>query len=150
MKTEKDSKSLEYEITLVWDTKSGGRAFIRDFRPLEFDMPTEFGGGSRFPCPDEHLFSAVGGCLLTTFLYFRKRLRLSLRDLRVSVRGTVDSVGPKGYRITGIEASIAVEVDAREKSKAEKCAELTKDYCHIARSVEAGFPVKVLPNVITS
>jgi len=150
MKTAKDSKSLQYEITLVWDTESGGRAFIRDFRPVEFDMPTEFGGRSRFPCPDEFLFSAVGGCLLTTFLYFKKKLRLSLRDLRVSVRGTVDSVGPMGYRITGIEVSIGVGVDAREKTKAEKCVELAKDYCHITRSIEAGVPVEVLPNVITS
>jgi organic hydroperoxide reductase OsmC/OhrA len=134
---------LEYEVKLIWDNESGGDAYISGFPKLKLDMPVEFGGKGRFPCPDELFFSAVGGCLLTTFLYFKERLKLNLRGLQVSVRGTVDSVGPKGYRIKDIEATFHVEVDEEEKLKAEECTELARDYCHLTRSLERGIPIEV-------
>jgi len=146
----KGFKNLKYGVMLIWDMESGGKAYIRDFPPLELDMPVEFGGKSRFPCPDDLFFSAIGGCLLTTFLYFNERLKLNLRGLQVSVNGTVGSIGPEGYRVTGIEAVIHVEVDEEEKLKAEKCAELTKDYCHLTRSLEHGIPIKVWSDVKNS
>jgi uncharacterized OsmC-like protein len=40
-----------------------------------------------------------------------------------------------------------VDVDEEEKLKAEECAELTKDFCHLTRSLEKGIPVKVTTNV---
>jgi organic hydroperoxide reductase OsmC/OhrA len=135
--------SLEYKVKLVWDNESGGEAYICGFPKLKLDTPVEFGGKGRFPCPDELFFSAVGGCLLTTFLYFKERLELNLKGLQVSIHGTVDSVGPEGYRVTGIEATIHVEVDEREKSKAEECIGLAEDYCHLTHSLERGIPIKV-------
>jgi uncharacterized OsmC-like protein len=110
-------------------------------------MPLEFGGKNRFPCPDDLFFSAIGGCILTTFLYFKNKIKLNLRDLRIVVQGKVNSVGAKGYRIMGIEVFINVETDEREKSKAEKCVELAKDYCHLTRSIEQGIPIKILYDV---
>lgn len=135
--------NLKYNVNLFWDKESGGKAYVRNFPPLRFDIPVEFGGKSRFPCPDELFFSAVGGCLLTTFLYFKERLKLNLRGLQVSVQGTVDSVGSKGYQISSLEIIINVEADEEEKVKAERCAELAKEYCHLTRSLENGIPVKV-------
>ena len=136
-------KNLEYRVKLVWDTESGGDIFIRHFPKLKLDIPVEFGGKSRFPCPDELFLSAVGGCFLTTFLYFKERLRIELRSLQVLVNGTVDYTGPEGYRIKKIEIIIHVEVDREEKLKAEECVELTKTFCHLTRSLEEGIPIKV-------
>ena len=136
-------KNLRYAVELVWDKESGGKAYVRDFPPLGLDMPLDFGGKSRFPCPDELFFSAVGGCVLTTFLHFKERLELSLKGLRVSVKGNVGSIGPEGYRITAIDVLITMEVDDEERLKAEKCAELAKEYCHLTRSLEQGIPIKV-------
>ena len=134
---------LKYEVELAWDKETGGEARIGKFPPLKLDMPIEFGGKGRFPCPDELFFSAVGGCLLTTFLYFKEKLRLHLRGLQVSVKGVVDLIDKKRYQITGIEALIKVETDENEKLKAKECAELARDYCHITRSLEPSFPIKV-------
>lgn len=142
MMKEKDVKKLKFEVTLSWDPEKGGKAQIGTFPPMEFDTPLEFGGESRYPCPDEIFFSAVGGCLITTFLYFKKRLKLDLRGIQVTVQGTVAPVGPKGYRIKGIEAFVNVEADEKERSKAEKCAKLAIEYCHITRSLEDGIPVE--------
>ena len=138
---------LEYQVKLVWDAESGGDVYITGFSKLKIDMPVEFGGKGRFPCPDELFFSAVGGCFLTTFLYFKERLKIKLRDLQILVQGTVKNVGPKGYRISGIQITMNVDVDEEDQLKAEECAELTKDFCHLTRSLETGIPIKVTSKV---
>jgi len=143
-------EKLKYEANLVWDGESGAEVCIGQRHRLRLDMPVEYGGKGRFPCPDELFFSAAGGCLVTTYLYFMRKLRLRLRGLQVSVKGTVGSAGPSGYRIRGIEAAIHVEVDGEERSKAEECAELTRRYCHITRSLEPAFPVEVSIDVRTT
>ena len=143
------SGNLEYNIRLLWDEESGGEAYVRNFPPLQFDMPTDFGGKSRSPCPDELFFSAIGGCLVTTFLYFKNRLDLKLLGLRVSVQGTVGSVGLKGYRIKSIKTALYVEVDEKETVKAEKCAELAKEFCHLTRSLERGVPIEAQYEITT-
>ena len=140
-------KNLEYEVKLIWDKQSGGDAYMRSFPKVKLDMPLEFGGKGRSPCPDELFLSSVGGCLLTTFLYFTERLKLDLRGLKVSVQGMVDYVGPRGYRISEIKILISVEVPRGENSKAEECAELATDYCHLTRSLEEGIRTKILSEV---
>jgi len=134
-------KNLKYEVVLAWDKETGGEAHIGSFPAIRLDMPVEFGGKGRFPCPDELFFSAVGGCLLTTFLYYKKKLRLRLKGLQIPVKGTVDFTGKKGYEITGIEATFKIETDETERAK--ECAELAKHYCHIARSLEPTIPIKI-------
>lgn len=136
-------RNLKYEVELTWDGETGGEAHIGSFPALRLDMPVDFGGKGKFPCPDELFFSAVGGCLLTTFLYFKEKLRLHLRGLQVSVKGAVDLIGKKRYQIMGIEALIKVETDENERLKAKECAELARDYCHITRSLEPSFPIKI-------
>jgi organic hydroperoxide reductase OsmC/OhrA len=137
------SKKLEYEIEVIWDKQTGGHVNIQGFPTTKLDMPVEFGGMSKAPCPDELFFTAVGGCLLTTFLYFKERLTLTLRELRVSIQGKVDYLGPKGYRISEIIIVIYVKVPLNEQSKAEECTELATNYCHITRSLEEGIPLQI-------
>jgi len=91
-------RHLECQIHLFWDGESGGEI---DFKgsALRLDTPVEFGGKGRYPCPDQLLFSAVGGCLLTTFLYFQRKLSFRLDGLQITVGGDIDLDGPEGYRI---------------------------------------------------
>jgi len=138
-------RDLRYEVELAWDKETGGEARSGSFPVIRLDMPVEFGGKGRFPCPDELFFSAVGGCLLTTFLYYKKKLRLRLGGLQVLIKGSVDFIGKKGYEITGIEATLKIETDDTERAK--ECAELAKYYCHITRSLEPAIPIKVSTNI---
>lgn len=144
----KNLQNLEYEVKLDWDMESGGEARIDNFPAVKLDMPKEFGGKGRFPCPDELFFSSVGGCLLTTFLYYGRKLRLPLHGLQVAVKGAVDLVG-ETYQVTGIEVVIKVETDENEKSKAEECIELAKYYCHIIRALEQAVPIKTSAEIQT-
>ena len=140
---------LKYEVELTWDRESGGKVCVGKFSTLTVDMPVEFGGKGRFPCPDELFFSAVGGCLLTTFLYFKEKLKLRLEGLWVLVKGTVELLGPEGYRITGIDAVIRAETGENEKQRAEKCAEFAKEYCHITRTLERAIPIRISAEIQT-
>ncbi len=135
-------ENLKYEIRLVWDGKSGGTVNLKD-STLRLDTPVEFGGGGRYPCPDELFFSALGGCLLTTFLYFKRKLRLHLQDLQISIKGNVDFIGPEGYQVTGINALLQVKTTKGENRKLRDCVELTRDYCHLTQALEKSIPIEI-------
>ncbi len=135
-------ENLKYEIRLMWDGKSGGTINLKD-STLRLDTSVEFGGSGRYPCPDELFFSALGGCLLTTFLYFQRKLRLHLRDLQILIRGNVDFIGPEGYRVTGINALLQVKIAKGEDRKLRECVELAREYCHLTQALEKSIPIEI-------
>jgi organic hydroperoxide reductase OsmC/OhrA len=140
-------KKIEYKVDLSWDGKSGGEITLPKGSTLHIDIPKEFGGEGRYLCPDELFFSAVGGCLLTTFLYMHKKLKFNLKGLRISVDGDVESHGPEGYRVTGTHVNLNVETDDKGKDEAQDCVEMTKKFCHITRSIERCMLVEVSSKV---
>lgn len=116
---------------------------MEKFPTFGLDMPIEFGGQGRYLGPEELLLSSVGGCLLTTIVWFKKQMHIvSLEGLRVGVEGTWEKLR-EGYRITKIGAAIKFQVKQDERKKAEKCVEMAKNFCHITRSLEKGIPTEV-------
>jgi uncharacterized OsmC-like protein len=105
------------------------------------DAHPEFGGEGKDPCPDELFLTSIGGCLLTTFLYVRRKLKLPLVDLKVSVSGEVRLEGPEGYRLTSVDATIYVKTLKGQEARAEECVKLTRDFCHLTRLVEEMVPL---------
>lgn len=134
---------MKYQIKLSWDGKSGGELNFKNYPKMRLDTPIEFGGTGRYPCPDDLFFSSVAGCLLTTFLYFKRKLKLHLEGLQILINGNVDFIGPKGYRITRVKAVMHIKTRKNEEEKVKKCVELTKDFCHITRSIEKTIPIEI-------
>jgi len=135
---------LEFRAVVEWDGETGGVASLPgSSTELRVDMPVEFGGGSRYPCPDEVFLASIGGCLLTTFLYIRRKMGFRLEGLRIEVVGVVDSSGPEGYRVSRVDAHMHVYVGRGDGGLAERCAELASEYCHITRTLEEAIPVEV-------
>jgi len=124
----------EYGVLVEWDGLTGGESKTAQHR-LSFDMPKVFKGLGRSFCPDELLLSAVGGCLLTTFLHFKERFNLPLKKFKVDVRGEVKLM-EEGYRITKVEAKIEASAPEEEVERVKRFIELAKEYCHITRSLE--------------
>lgn len=137
-------KKLEYKTEINWDNQSGGEINIRNFPQIRLDTPIEFGGKGQYPCPDELFVSAIGGCLLTTLLYFQRKWNLHPNAIRISVNGTIDHLGPEGYRLSKIEATIFINAADENMMGLTKCAELAKEYCHITRVLEEVIPIKIL------
>jgi len=140
-------KALRYGAVVRWDRESGGEVSCRSAVDFKVDTPTEFSGRGRYPCPDQVFLAAIGGCLLTTFLHFKRRLDLEVEDVRVSVEGKVALVGAGGYRIEWVDAILHVKAKNGEGDLARRCAELARDYCHITRTIEKALPVRVYVEV---
>ena len=133
---------------MLWDGRSGGEVDFKDHPPLKLDMPKEFGGEGKYHCPDDLFFSAIGGCLITTFLYFQRKLDLRLKDVQILLEGNVNLIGPEGYRVTGLKATMRIKTDKGEKQKAEECFKLTRDFCHITRTMEGSLPTEITKEIL--
>jgi uncharacterized OsmC-like protein len=140
-------EELRFQANLTWDGESGGEVSAGKFQGLKLDMPTEFGGKGRYPCPDELFLSAVAGCLLTTFLYFKKRLSVHVIGFRISISATLRG-GAEGYRLAGMEATILAEAKKSNEPEVKRCIELAKRYCHITRTLEKAVPIKILDRIM--
>lgn len=128
-------------VTVNWDGLTGGEAKTSQ-RKLDFDMPKEFNGLGRSFCPDELLLSAIGGCLITTFLNFKERFNLPLKKIQVNVRGEVKLV-EGAYRVNGVEVKMEASTAGDEVERVRRFIELAKEYCHITRSLEGCIPITV-------
>ena len=143
-------KRLDYGVTLSWDGETGASVECDNCGDLKIDMPREFSGNGNGPCPDQLFLASLGGCLLTTFLHFAKRLHLEAKDVNISVGGNISLRKGVGYRVGQVEARIRVTADDEDAELAEKCSELARDYCHITRSIEDSVRVDVSVEVSAS
>ena len=137
-----------YDVKVSWNGESGGDVIFKD-HSLKIDTPIKYGGQGKGLCPDELFFSSIAGCLTTTFLFFKRKLRLKLNGLEISVQGEVESHGSKGYFIGGIQAVIRIEVNRGDEERAQRCSDLAKEYCHITRSIEGSLSIEVLSEIIS-
>jgi uncharacterized OsmC-like protein len=142
-RTRNNPVELDFSADILWDGENGGQIALRDLAPLKIDALPEFGGKGEQPCPDELFFASIGGCLLTTFLYVRRKLKLPLVHLKVAVNGKIRLQGPQGYRLTSVEATIHMETLRGHKNKAEECVRLTRNFCHLTRLLEMVVPLRL-------
>jgi organic hydroperoxide reductase OsmC/OhrA len=133
---------MNYKAEAVWDGLTGGNVAVGEYT-VNFDTPVEYGGQGSAPCPDQLLLSAIGGCLLNTFLSFRSRLGAETRFVKVQTACRVELRNPDGYRLTHISVTIRVTPEEGDEDRNRKCAELARDYCHITKSIEPAVPVDV-------
>ena len=136
-------KNLRYQVKVRWDGESGGFVECENCGDLKVDIPREFSGLGRSPCPDQLFLASIGGCLLTTLLHFKERFNLDIVDVNILVSEDITLSRSEGYRIRSIKAAMRVKADPRSTHIVKRCAELAKDYCHITRSIEACTPLDV-------
>ncbi len=136
-------KNLRYQVKVNWDGESGGYVEGENCSDLRVDIPREFSGLGRSPCPDQLFLASIGGCLLTTFLHFKGRFNLDIEDVDILVSEDIILSRSEGYRIRSIKAAMRVKADSGSANIVKRCAELAKDYCHITRSIEACTPLDV-------
>lgn len=144
---------LKYISKLEWDKKTGGNACFGDSvqglkYTLSLDKPTEFGGKGDLPSPCSIFFTGFGGCILTTFLYAKERLRLEIKDLKVAVEADVKSTMVSGYFLENINVTIYVIISKEEdKEKALRCGKFVKSYSFALRALESGTKIDLKTEV---
>ena len=110
------------------------------------DMPIRFGGKGRYMCPDELFLSSVAGCLLTTFLYFRKRLDVLLEGFEISIDGKLHARS-EGYRMSEIKVTVFAKTKKNDEIGVRRCIKLAEEYCHITRTIERVIPIKIIERI---
>jgi len=139
-------ESLVFEVTVDWDKSTGGEATIANFPKLKMDLSSDFGGLERYYSPDDLFLAALGGCLLNTFNFLRKKMRFELIDFRISLQMYV-KLGRSKFRVTRIEGKVDITVPKGEKKKGETCFELTEEYCHLCNFIKKTVPVELTVEV---
>jgi len=138
---------LNYETCGVWDGTSGGKIHLPGLPDLGFDTPARFGGLGRYACADQLFLSSLAACLITTFLYFKRKLRFTPTHVEATVRAKIALVGGGGYRFSRIKAVLLVRSEKCDLMVARRCADLAVAYCHLTQTVGEIVPLSVKPQV---
>ena len=133
---------LHYTAEAQWDKETGGEVTANGFK-VSCDTPRDHSGYERHPCPDQLFLVSITGCLMNTFLYYRNHMGAETRDIKISAEAEIQLVNPLGYRVKGIDAHIQVWSTEEEADLNRTCAERTRDYCHLTKSIEGSIPINV-------
>lgn len=102
--------------TLVEGYEAGGQRIQRR-HVIDADEPAEVFGTDTAPNPQELLFAALGSCLSAVYAGQATLLGITLRSVRVELRGTLDMRGvllvadvPPGY--PEVQCRVFVDADA--------------------------------------
>lgn len=144
---DKSKLASKYKVELIWDKQTGGLAGIEGQPKLKFDIPKKYGGLGRYYCADEIFLASLGWCILATFIDFKRKLRLPLKDVRVSLSSSIE-LRNDGYHIARIQGSLDAIVKKGQQANAERCAELAKEYCHLTRAIRKTIPIEISTNVL--
>lgn len=147
MLKQKSKSASNYEVELVWDRQTGGIVEVEGQPRLKLDIPKEYGGLGRYYCSDEVFLASLAGCLLATFIDFKRKFRLHLRDARISLSSSLE-LRRDGYHVTRIWGSLDLVLGKGRQADAKRCAELAKEYCHLTRAIRETIPIEILVNFL--
>jgi organic hydroperoxide reductase OsmC/OhrA len=129
-----------YEVTSSWNKETGGKVNTGEYL-VDFDTPTEFDGEGKAPCPDHLFLASIIGCLMNTFLSFKKRFNTETQDLKIFAEMNIHNLMQEGYKIDEIKVKLRIVASKDQVLLNRKCAELARDYCHITRSIQESIPI---------
>ncbi len=125
---------ISYTVSVEWDGETGGFARLKGEKELRIDTPPEFHGKGVGYCPDELFITSVASCILTTFLYFKNKLKLELKGFNVKAEMKVIRE-ETGYWVRKMEIKVNGTVEKGHGEKFVRCLQLAKKYCHITRAL---------------
>lgn len=110
-----------YESTVIW--KNGYRTVscAMDGQEVSGDEPEQYGGEGSGITPEDMLLSAIGGCLVATYVGGLSAAGITVKSLRLDVSGRVNFRAAFGLEAAnpGFD-SIRVAVDIRTDSSTDK------------------------------
>ena len=137
-----------FETKTVWQRGREFRVSARENPDLVAATPPAFGGPEGVWSPEEFLVASVGGCLLSTLLYFAYRFDVPFDSCSSTSRGIVAKTS-EGLRFTGLDVSIVVTVPderAAEKAQSLRLKEKLEKYCPISASLNC--PVRLALDIV--
>lgn len=110
-----------YESTIVWDNAYHTKARVADGQEVIGDEPEQYGGSGDGITPEDMLLSAIGGCLVATYIGGLSAVGIMVKSLRLNVSGRVNFRAAYGLEAgnPGFE-SIKIAVDIQTDSSPDK------------------------------
>jgi uncharacterized OsmC-like protein len=100
-------------------------------------------GKNAGPNPARLLSAAVGNCLSSSLLFCLSKGRISVGDLKASVK-TVMRRNEKGrWRIAALNVKLHPIIREDDMARSKRCLELFQDFCIVTESVRKGIEVNV-------
>ncbi|MEM3387032.1 MAG: OsmC family protein [Nitrososphaerales archaeon] len=137
----KNPDVVSYSVKADWDEQSGAEITSRGIT-IRVDLPPEFGGLGQRLTPDELFLGAISGCLMITFLHFRRINKLKLRLLQCTITSKRMQT-EKGYRLQNVQATVRIRVDKNQVELGKKCIELARDYCPLLADLRSPIHIDV-------
>lgn len=137
MSKEEIPKKLFFKISAKWDGKSGGTAFLhKSGREVFFDIPKDFGGRGRHPCPDELFLASLASCLMNTFLYMARRRYLEyVKDIEIEADCKVELDERNEYSVEDIELLVTTRASGKSLQAIKYLWEVAYEYCHLLKLI---------------
>lgn len=132
------NKKSEARAKVMWEGGLRTNSLIRGME-IGCDKPKGIFGTNTAPAPLEIFSSAMGSCLMTTFLYSAHKSRIHVSDISVDVKTETDFV--EGVeRVVAGSMKMSVWTDGAEEDKIEKVFELARSHCTVTNAVN--FPLE--------
>ncbi|MHA2309162.1 MAG: OsmC family protein [Candidatus Heimdallarchaeaceae archaeon] len=131
-------KEIEARAKVFWEGGLKTRSLIRGFE-VETDKPKSDFGTNTAPAPMEIFIAAMGGCILSTFIWAVWKARIQIEDCTVDIKAYADNSEENG---TITKATISLTVWAKKKynQKLEKCFNIARTTCTLTNAVS--FPIE--------
>jgi len=137
-----EERNFELELTHVSGYEFRVRFDWPQVAELKLDEPAPLGTETG-PNASRLLAAAVANCLSASLLFCLNKSHASSQGMTTHVRGTYTRNEKGRLRIGGVDVTIAVQTDAAQKARLERCAHLFEEFCVVTQSVRQGFPIKV-------
>ncbi len=126
-----------FEVAVRWKEGLRGEATPQGVAsPVPFSVPKEFGGPGGEWTPEHFFASAVGTCVMATFLSIAQMSKLAIAGYESSVSCTMEK-GPEGLRITSVSLSPRITVTTeKDVERAQRMIEKAEKMCPISNSVK--------------
>ncbi len=133
----------DFTVNLQWEEARQGRLSARANPPLPVATPPEFGGPEGVWSAEELFVASVGGCLMSTFLYFADRFDVPLEAYSSAATGRMEKT-PGGLRFTSIDVTIQATVpdeEAQQRAAPLRLREKIEKYCPVSTALNC--PVRI-------
>lgn len=138
-----------YVVSLKMKDEKSGTLVIPEKCDLDVAPPPEFEGLKGVWSPEDLFVAAVESCLMTTLLFFARKISLAVTGYESTAEGTLEK-GEKGFAFTSVkvDATLCVADEAAKAKVGENFAGMVEKHCLISHSIAC--PVAFNLNVLVS
>ena len=126
-----------FEVHVRWKDGFRGEATPEGVsHGVPFSVPKEFGGPGGEWTPEHFLASAVGTCIMATFLSIAQMSKLAIAAYESRASCAMEKA-EGGYRITSVTVAPRIKVSSeKDRERAQRMIEKAEKMCPISNSLK--------------